>query len=112
MVLYNALRDRGQRGLTVTARSGIDIALWDIKGKHFGVPVSTLLGGRSRDRFRAYATGSFKRDGVAGPPTMSPRPSGTSRPASTRPGSRSASMSRTTSRSCAPCEGPSVLECA
>lgn len=61
---YNALRDQGQRGLTVTALSGIDIALWDIKGKHFGVPVSTLLGGRFRDSVRAYATGSFKRDGV------------------------------------------------
>ncbi len=62
--LYNALRDQGQRGLAVTALSGIDIALWDIKGKHFGVPVSTLLGGRFRDEVRAYATGSFKRDGV------------------------------------------------
>ena len=63
-VLYNALRDQGQRGLTITALSGIDIALWDIKGKHFGVPISTLLGGRFRESVRAYATGSFKRDGV------------------------------------------------
>ncbi|OJF92322.1 mandelate racemase/muconate lactonizing enzyme family protein [Pararhizobium antarcticum] len=62
--LYNALRDQGQRGLAVTALSGIDIALWDIKGKHFGVSVSMLLGGRFRDSVRAYATGSFKRDGV------------------------------------------------
>ncbi|NIZ11322.1 mandelate racemase/muconate lactonizing enzyme family protein [Pseudooceanicola sp. HF7] len=62
--LYNALRDQGQRGLTVTALSGIDIALWDIKGKHFGVPVSTLLGGRFRESVKAYATGAFKRDGV------------------------------------------------
>jgi len=64
LTLYNALRDQGQRGLAVTALSGIDIALWDIKGKHFGVPVSTLLGGRFRGSVRAYATGSFKRDGV------------------------------------------------
>ncbi|NVP55255.1 mandelate racemase/muconate lactonizing enzyme family protein [Mycoplana rhizolycopersici] len=63
-VLYNALRDQGQRGLTITALSGIDIALWDIKGKRFGVPVSTLLGGRFRNEVRAYATGSFKREGV------------------------------------------------
>lgn len=63
-VLYNALRDQGQRGLSLTALSGIDIALWDIKGKHFGVPVSTLLGGRFRETVKAYATGSFKRDGV------------------------------------------------
>lgn len=63
-VLYNALRDQGQRGLTLTALSGIDIALWDIKGKHFGASVSTLLGGRFRESVKAYATGSFKRDGV------------------------------------------------
>lgn len=64
LTLYNRLRDQGQRGLTVTALSGIDIALWDIKGKHFGVPISTLLGGRFRDSVRAYATGSFRREGV------------------------------------------------
>ncbi len=64
ITLYNQFRDQGQRGLTVTALSGIDIALWDIKGKHFGVPVSTLLGGRFRDSVKAYATGSFRKDGV------------------------------------------------
>lgn len=63
-VLYNALRDQGQRGLTLTALSGIDIALWDIKGKHFDASVSMLLGGRFRETVKAYATGSFKRDGV------------------------------------------------
>ncbi|WP_148254220.1 mandelate racemase/muconate lactonizing enzyme family protein [Aidingimonas lacisalsi] len=62
--LYNRLRDQGQRGLTVTALSGIDIALWDIKGKYFDVPISTLLGGRVRDSVHAYATGSFRREGV------------------------------------------------
>ena len=62
--LYNRLRDQGQRGLTMTALSGIDIALWDIKGKHYGASVSELLGGRFRETVRAYATGSFRRDGV------------------------------------------------
>ena len=62
--LYNALRDQGQRGLTITALSGIDIALWDIKGKHYGAPISMLIGGRWRESVRAYATGSFKRDGI------------------------------------------------
>lgn len=62
--LYNLLRDQGQRGLTMTALSGIDVALWDIKGKHFEAPVSVLLGGRVRETVRAYATGSFRRDGV------------------------------------------------
>lgn len=62
--LYHALRDQGQRGLTITALSGVDIALWDIKGKHFGAPISTLLGGRFRENVRAYATGSFRMDGI------------------------------------------------
>ncbi|MGE3769758.1 MAG: mandelate racemase/muconate lactonizing enzyme family protein [Bdellovibrionales bacterium] len=62
--LYNVLRDQGQRGFALTALSGIDIALWDIKGKHFNAPVSMLLGGSWRDSVKAYATGSFKRDGV------------------------------------------------
>ena len=36
------------------ALSAIDIALWDIKGQHFGVPVYELLGGKTRDRARVY----------------------------------------------------------
>jgi D-galactarolactone cycloisomerase len=62
--LYNLLRDQGQRGLTVTALSGIDVALWDLKGKRLGLSVSRLLGGRVRGSVHAYATGSFRRDGV------------------------------------------------
>jgi D-galactarolactone cycloisomerase len=36
--------------------SAIDIALWDIRGKKEGLPVSELLGGRKHDRVLAYAT--------------------------------------------------------
>jgi galactonate dehydratase len=36
------------------ALSAVDIALWDIAGKHFGVPVHQLLGGKVRDRARVY----------------------------------------------------------
>ena len=35
--------------------TGIDMALWDIKGKALGVPVWNLLGGKMRDRIRIYA---------------------------------------------------------
>ena len=39
----------------MSALSGIDQALWDIAGKHFGVPTYQLLGGSVRDRIRVYA---------------------------------------------------------
>ncbi|ELZ05401.1 galactonate dehydratase [Natrialba asiatica] len=38
----------------MSAIAGIDQALWDIKGKHFDIPVYELLGGRTRDRIRVY----------------------------------------------------------
>ncbi|MFL9966436.1 mandelate racemase/muconate lactonizing enzyme family protein [Paraburkholderia sediminicola] len=61
--IYADLRDHGQKGLAIEALSGIDIALWDIKGKHFGVPVHDLLGGPLRNSVRAYATGLYRREG-------------------------------------------------
>ena len=36
------------------AISAIDIALWDIAGKYFGVPCYELLGGKTRDKARVY----------------------------------------------------------
>jgi len=38
----------------LSAISGIDIALWDLKGKRLGVPVYDLLGGKTRDQVRVY----------------------------------------------------------
>ncbi|SNZ15902.1 galactonate dehydratase [Natronoarchaeum philippinense] len=38
----------------MSAIAGIDQALWDIKGKHYGAPVYDLLGGAARDRVRVY----------------------------------------------------------
>jgi galactonate dehydratase len=39
-----------------SAISGLDLALWDIKGKHFNVPVYKLLGGKRRNGLRTYAS--------------------------------------------------------
>lgn len=45
----------GYAGALITALTGIEIALWDLKGKALGVPVYELLGGKFRDRIRVYA---------------------------------------------------------
>ena len=59
--LYNSLRDHGQRGVPIQALSALDIALWDLRGKHFGAPVHVLMGGPVRSSVRAYATGLYRR---------------------------------------------------
>jgi L-alanine-DL-glutamate epimerase-like enolase superfamily enzyme len=48
----------GQNGGPVifSAISALDVALWDIKGKYFRVPVYQLLGGKVRDKMRCYAS--------------------------------------------------------
>jgi galactonate dehydratase len=38
----------------MSALSGLDIALWDLKGKRLGVPVWSLLGGLTRDKVKVY----------------------------------------------------------
>jgi len=50
--LYRWTHFRG--AVIMGALSAIDIALWDIAGKHFGVPCWQLLGGKCRDRLRVY----------------------------------------------------------
>ena len=49
--IYRSAFFRGGNVL-MTALSGIDQALWDIAGKHYGLPVHQLLGGAVRDRIR------------------------------------------------------------
>jgi len=68
---YNGSRDhyalaRGRtfpilanRGTTISAMSGIDMALWDLKGQDLEAPVVSLLGGTCRDEMEAYASGGW-----------------------------------------------------
>jgi D-galactarolactone cycloisomerase len=49
----------GRRGLTVSAISGVDMALWDLLGRSLGVPVCQLLGGACRSVMPAYASGGW-----------------------------------------------------
>jgi L-rhamnonate dehydratase len=46
----------GRKGVEMQAISALDCALWDFKGKHFGVPVHVLLGGPVREEIPAYAS--------------------------------------------------------
>lgn len=76
--VYNGTRDHyslsrgrkfpilGRRGLTISAMSGIDTALWDIKGKALGAPVVGLLGGSCRDKMPAYASGGWAKADTIG----------------------------------------------
>jgi galactonate dehydratase len=52
--MYRHAFYRGGPVLT-SALSGVDMALWDIKGKVLGVPIHELLGGPTRSRVRVYA---------------------------------------------------------
>jgi L-alanine-DL-glutamate epimerase-like enolase superfamily enzyme len=55
----HAMPSLARRGLSVAAISAVDIALWDILGKHLNQPVWQLLGGRKADRLPAYASGGW-----------------------------------------------------
>jgi len=55
--MYRGVIYIGRRGIAIHAISGVDIALWDIKGKAEGRPVCELLGRPvAHDRIRAYAS--------------------------------------------------------
>ena len=58
--MYQGTLYYGREGAVIQAMAGIDLALWDIKGKAFQQPVWKLLGGRHRDRLRVYASNMFQ----------------------------------------------------
>ncbi len=45
----------GFAGALITALTGIEIALWDLKGKALKTPIYELMGGKFRDKIRVYA---------------------------------------------------------
>ena len=55
---YRSLYFRGGP-VNMSALSGVEMALWDIKGKMLGVPVYQLIGGQVRDSVPCYANGWF-----------------------------------------------------
>ena len=72
--LFRSHRDmRGGPFMTHTI-SAIDMALWDITGKLYGVPVYRLLGGPTRDKIRMYPTAKAFKIGTGGPHPWSGNP--------------------------------------
>ena len=63
-MLMNSAGAGALAGVTVTAASGIEIALWDLAGKLLETPSVNLLGGRFRDKVRFYRTLQVPTGGV------------------------------------------------
>jgi len=70
--IHEDLRDRSraayQSVVPYPAISGVDVALWDLRGKLQDEPVAAALGGRRRDAVRAYATGHYFKADAGGRP--------------------------------------------
>ncbi len=57
--------DLGPGGALPNAIAGIDIALWDVRGRLLGLPIFQLLGGRYRDKIQAYGSVPVRRGRVS-----------------------------------------------
>jgi galactonate dehydratase len=65
--LYRSHRDMRGGPFMTGVISAIDMALWDITGRAWGVPVYRLLGGPTRDKVRVYPTPKAHKVGTGGP---------------------------------------------
>jgi galactonate dehydratase len=72
-VLYRAERNQRGGAFMIHCIAGIDMALWDITGKLWGVPVNRLLGGPTRDRIPVYPAANAVKLG-SGPKNHSGNP--------------------------------------
>jgi L-alanine-DL-glutamate epimerase-like enolase superfamily enzyme len=62
--MYRRTMYFGRTSVTICAMAAVDMALWDLKGKHFREPIHRLLGGKQHDRIKAYASILFGRTGA------------------------------------------------
>jgi galactonate dehydratase len=72
--LYRSHRDMRGGPIITHVISAIDMALWDITGKAYGVPVYRLLGGPVRDKVRMYPSAKATKLGTGGPHPFSGNP--------------------------------------
>lgn len=63
--MYLTTLNKGRKGLLLEAISGIDIALWDLMGQIVEQPVYNLLGGKTKESIRAYASQCYARSDPA-----------------------------------------------
>lgn len=57
-VMFRSSLPYGRKGVAIFAISAVDLALWDIIGKAHNEPVYKVLGGKTKDKIAAYATGN------------------------------------------------------
>ena len=60
--VFKKIKQFGHHGRQGGGVSGVEMALWDLAGKAYGVPVYQMLGGKYRDRVRLYADTTTSRD--------------------------------------------------
>jgi L-alanine-DL-glutamate epimerase-like enolase superfamily enzyme len=60
--LFNKIKQFGHHARQGGGVSGVEMALWDLAGKAYGVPVYQLLGGKYRDRVRLYCDTTVSND--------------------------------------------------